>query len=229
MNHKRNILFPVMMLLMLGSIWGTQSAQAASVPKIPVVTQDFDSRNVLGTKQNQKKSLEIRKKYKKHIFIDDSASLMLLGDLDDYDVTYKSSNSSVLKVNTISATTCDYIGVSAGTATITARIRSKSGLFFMNKTTIVKTKITVSPWAASVKFRCAKYKITAGKSKQIRTTIRPSISKEKPVLESLNPSIATVSQKGVVRAKSAGTTYIIASIHNGIQTRCKIIVKQRHK
>ena len=230
MNKGKRFLFLGTLLLILGGTTQIHKAQAAPAPKIPVVTQDFNGKSALvATYKNRQKSPNIKQKYKKTIFIDDSASLTLLGNLDGYDVTYKSSNSYIVKVDPVSTSICDYYGVSAGTATITIRIKSKSGLFFMNKTTVIKAKVTVSPWAASVKFKRSKYKITEGKSKQIRTTLRPSISKEKPVLESQNTHIATVNQKGVVKAKNIGTTYITATIRNGIQTRCKIIVKQRKK
>lgn len=230
MNKWKRFLFLGTLLLILGSITRIHHAQAASQPSISVVTQNIDGKSVLNkVKHTKPKSPKIKQKFKKTIFIDDSASLTLLGNLDDYDVTYKSSNPSVVKVDTVSTNVCDYYGISAGTATITARIKSKSGLFFMNKATVFKAKITVSPLAASVKFKRSKYKIMVGKSKQIRTTLRPSISKEKPVLESLNTHIATVNQKGVVKAKNTGTTYITATIRNGIQTRCKIIVRQRQK
>lgn len=230
MNRGKRVLFLSTLLIILGCATQIHKAQAAHAPMISVVTQDFNGKSTLdATNKQRKKAPDVKQKYKKTIFIGDSASLTLLGDLDGYDVTYKSSNPSVLKVDPVSTNVCDYYAVSAGTATITVRIKSKSGLFFMNKTTVMKVKITVSPWAVSVKFKRSKYSITEGKSKQLRTTLRPSISKEKPVLESQNTQIATVNQKGVVKAKNAGTTYITATIQNGIQTRCKIIVKPRKK
>lgn len=202
-------------------------AQAASAPKIPVVVQDVQGKSVITNSSLRFNGQPIiKKQYQKNIFIGDASSLVLQGDLEDYDITYKSSNPSILNVSQVSPYTCDYYGTAAGTAYIIIRIKSTSGLFFMNKATTIKAKVVVSPWAVSVKFQRSRYRISVGKTKKIHTTIRPSISKEKPVYESQNTQIATVNSKGFVKARQEGTTYIIASLHNGIQAKCKIVVKK---
>lgn len=45
--------------------------------------------------------------------------------------------------------------------------------------------------------------------------------------ESSNPKVATVSAKGVVRAKKEGTCYIYAYAQNGVSTKVKVVVKSR--
>ncbi|MCH5267254.1 MAG: Ig-like domain-containing protein [Lachnospiraceae bacterium] len=227
MNHCKKIIYIAMIMLALNFFALPDKAEASSAPRLPVVAQDTPGKSAVKTNiKKPKNQPKVQKKYKKNIFIGDSSSLMLKGQLDDYEVTFKSSNSSILNVTQVSPYVCDYYGSTAGTANIIIRIKSKNGLFFMNKTTTIKAKVVVSPWAASVKFQRSKYKITVGKSKKIHTTIRPSISKEKPIYESQNTQIATISNKGVVKARREGTTYIIATLHNGIHAKCKIIVKK---
>lgn len=165
--------------------------------------------------------------YQKQIFIDESATLKLEGEFEDRSVSFKSSDSSVLSVQKTSENTCTYTGESSGTATLTVRIRSNKNLFFQSKAVILKAKISVSPKAVSVKFRRAKIKMTVGQKKKIKPIIRPSISKEKPIFTSANPKIAYFKNQNNLYAKRAGTTYITASISNGMKIRCKIIVKNK--
>jgi hypothetical protein len=119
--------------------------------------------------------------------------------------------------------------MSAGTATIQIRIRSTSGLFFMNRPTTLKAKVSVSPHAVSIKFKHSKYKITKSKTRKVRITLRPSITKEKPVYTILNTRIATINKKGVLRGKRPGTTYVTATLANGVRAKCKIVVKSADK
>lgn len=163
--------------------------------------------------------------YQKQIFIDESVILKVKGDLEDNNVSYKSSDSSVLEVQKNSQNSCTYTGKSSGTATLTVRIRSNKNLFFQNKTVTLKAKISVSPKAVSIKFCRAKIKMTVGQKKKIKTVIRPSISKEKPKFISADPEIAYFQSQNVLHAKEAGSTYITASISNGMKVRCKIVVK----
>ena len=170
-----------------------------------------------------------KKNFQKKIFIGDSSSLTLLDDLDGYETTFKSSNPSILKVTKVSENTCDYYGMAAGKATIQIRIRSTSGLFFMNRPTTLKAKVSVSPHAVSIKFKHSKYKITESKTRKVRITLRPSITKEKPVYTVLNTRIATINKKGVLRGKRPGTTYVTATLANGVRAKCKIVVKSADK
>lgn len=192
------------------------------------VTDELQQKVLSSTKGRKASKSQFKKQFQKLLFVRDSSSLTLIGDTEDYDVTFKSSDTSILRVDKVSDNTCDYYGIAAGKATITIRIKNKNELFFWNRPLVLRAKITVSPRAVSVKFRHSKYKIIKGRSRQLRTTIRPSITKEKPNYQSLNPSIATVNAKGVVRARSEGTAYITATLANGMQSKCKIIVKKQN-
>ena len=219
MKKKRIYCFMMIFTLFISHMTGTAEASAA--------------RNQLNTAPQQKihflklgaKDYQID--YQKQVLIDERATLKLEGNLEDSSVSFKSSNSSILSVQKVSENTCTYTGESSGTATLTVRIRSNKNLFFQNKTITLKAKISVSPKAVSIKFRRAKIKMTVGQKKKITPVIRPSISKEKPSFTSADPKIAYFQNQNFLRAKQAGTTYITASISNGMKVRCKIIVKNK--
>lgn len=66
-----------------------------------------------------------------------------------------------------------------------------------------------------------KYKIKASE-----VAGEKKISRHRKVkFDSSNPDIATVSQKGVVKAKSPGTCYIYAYAQNGVYKKIKVVVK----
>ena len=43
--------------------------------------------------------------------------------------------------------------------------------------------------------------------------------------ESTNPKVATVSARGVIRAKAKGSCYVYAYVQNGVAKRVKVTVK----
>ena len=204
MNYRKQIKLALIALVLILCTQGKPAA--AKAPKIPVVATEINGKQALdasGALQRSKKP-GTKKNFQKKIFIGDSSSLTLLDDLDGYETTFKSSNPSIL-------------------------IRSTSGLFFMNRPTTLKAKVSVSPHAVSIKFKHSKYKITKSKTRKVRITLRPSITKEKPVYTILNTRIATINKKGVLRGKRPGTTYVTATLANGVRAKCKIVVKSADK
>lgn len=163
-------------------------------------------------------------KYEKNILQEDTHTLEIL-DLDEgCDVSFKSSDTSVLTVEQLSNTSCSYTGVSYGTAKITVTITKTTAFFFKEKKTI-HAKVNVTPKAVSVMFRQNVRKIALGtKNKKLPLIIRPSISKEVPVFKSLNKKIVTINKKGKITARKLGTTHITATLLNGKIAKCKIIV-----
>ena len=219
MKKKQIYCFMMIFTLFISHIAGTIEASAAK-NQLNTASQQKMHFFKLGAKDYQ---IDCQKQ----ILIDERTTLKLEGYLEDSTVSFKSSNSSVLSVQKVSENTCTYTGESSGTATLTVRIRSNKNHFFHNKTITLKTKISVSPKAISIKFRRAKIKMTVGQKKKITPIIRPSISKEKPSFTSLDPKIAYFQNQNCLRAKQAGTTYITASISNGMKVRCKIVVKKK--
>lgn len=140
------------------------------------------------------------------------------------DVTYKSSDESILTVTPKEDYTCEYTGVGIGAATITIKIQEPVFLFVSNTYTL-KFTVDVTPKAVSVKFRKNNYKLDIGESRKLQYTLRPSITDEVPSFESSDSNIVSVSSKGKIYTKAKGTAYITATISNGSNDKCKITVK----
>lgn len=98
---------------------------------------------------------------------------------------------------------------------------------FPQQRTLQMTRSKSAPKAVSVKFRRSKYKLKIGQKKRIPVRLRPSIAKEKPLFVSENPLIADFIYGNMLQAKQAGTTYITATIDNGMKARCKIKVRKK--
>lgn len=163
-------------------------------------------------------------KYEKDILQGDTHILEIENLEKDCEVTFKSSDTSVLTVEQLSNTTCSYTGIGYGNAKITVTITKTTAFFFKDKKTI-RASISVTPKAVSIMFRQSVRKISLNtKNKKLPLIIRPSISKEIPVFKSLNRKIVTVSKRGRVTAKKLGTTYITATLLNGKSAKCKILV-----
>ncbi|MCI5500380.1 MAG: Ig-like domain-containing protein, partial [Lachnospiraceae bacterium] len=110
--------------------------------------------------------------------------------------TFKSSNTKLL---TVGKTTGKVTAKKNGTATVTATYKKKA----------YKCKITVKTYATSVSVNAKTLKLKEGKTATIKTTVKPSTASNKKVsFTSNNKSVATVSSKGKVTAKKAGTAKI---------------------
>ena len=178
--------------------------------------------------ENGKKSVKF-KKHSKTLLQGDSCIVNLENVKEDMSVTFRSSDTSVLTVKKLSDSSCRVTGMGYGTAKVIARITTDSGFFLFDETKTIDTKFKIFPKAASVRFRVKQKKITVFSSVKLAMTIRPSISKETPIFQTMNSRIATISPKGVVTGRKAGKTYVTATIQNGKTAKCKIIVKKAKK
>ena len=166
--------------------------------------------------------------FEKNIFQGEAHTINLLNVPENYNVTFESTDPSVLEVVQISDNGCRYTGVGYGSAKIVAKISENGGFLFFdppNKHKKLSAKFFISPRAVSVKFRKCVKKLAMGTSTKLHLTIRPSISKEVPVFQTQNSRIATINSKGVVTAYKGGKTYVTATLANGRSARCKILVK----
>ena len=77
----------------------------------------------------------------------------------------------------------------------------------------------------SVTLNYAKYSLKVGQSKTLVATVTPASSKEIVKWYSSNNKVATVSSKGKVTAKKAGTVTITVKTSNGLKATCKVTVK----
>ena len=133
-------------------------------------------------------------------------------------VTYKTSNKKVATVNAKGKITAK----KKGTATIT--IYSKA-----DKKKTCKIKVTVGTPVTKVKLNKTKANLNVGKSLTLKTTLSPKKPSNKGIIwKSSNTKIATVTSKGVVKAKKAGTVKITATAKDGSgkKATCKVTVKK---
>lgn len=161
---------------------------------------------------------------KTDLLVNETFSLEVYGVTDE-EISFRSEDSSIASVGSVSDNRCTVSGNGVGTTTITVKVRQKSAFFFMRSTTTLRCKINVTPAAASVRFKKSTYRMNIGKKKKLKINLRPTITTEKPVFASSNQNVATVSKTGKVKALSAGTTSITATISNGMVAKCQVIVK----
>ena len=132
-------------------------------------------------------------------------------------VTYSSSNESVATVSDIGVVTA----VSNGTAVITVTTvdgnKTATCMVTVNipSATVPVTGVSVSPTSKSLK---------VGETVQLTATISPQNATNKTVTYvSSKPSVATVSDTGLVTAKVAGTTTITVITGDGNKTATSVI------
>ena len=120
-------------------------------------------------------------------------------------LSFKSSNTSVATVSSSGVVK----GIKAGNATITATTTDGSEI---SRT----CKITVVVPVKSVRFNSSVVTLVKGKETTLKYKINPSNATNKKVsFKSSNKKVATVSKKGVVKAKKAGTTRITITTADG--------------
>lgn len=128
-------------------------------------------------------------------------------------VVWTSSNVKVATVDASGKVTA----VSGGSATITAAAGGKSAV----------SKITVTVAVSKVKLNKTRISLNAKGSYALKAVITPEdATNNKVTWKSSNTKIATVSSKGVISAKKAGTAVITVKTSDGGKTAtCKVTVK----
>jgi len=136
-------------------------------------------------------------------------------------VTYKTSNKKIVTVNAKGKITAKKKG--------TAKIYVISKANKKKKCTIT---VTVGTPVTKVKLNKTKSTMIVGKKQTLKATVTPKKASNKAVVwKSSNTKVATVSGKGVVTAKKAGTVTITATAKDGSgkKAACKITVKNQVK
>lgn len=133
--------------------------------------------------------------------------------------SWKSTNTKVVKVSGKSNGTCTLIaGSKKGKATITVTL--KSGL---------KKKITITVQTSAVKTSkitgiVKNLKLKKNQTATLKAAVTPLTSLQKVQYKSSNTKVATVTSKGIVKAKKKGTAII--TVKSGSKTvKCKVTVK----
>ena len=134
-------------------------------------------------------------------------------------VTYKTRNKKVVAVNAKGKITAKKKG--------TAKIYVISKADKKKKCTIT---VTVGTPVTKVKLNKTKSTMTVGKKQTLKATVTPKKASSKAVVwKSSNTKVATVTSKGVVKAKKAGTVTITATAKDGSgkKATCKVTVKKK--
>lgn len=136
-------------------------------------------------------------------------------------ITYKSTNEKYLKVDTSGKITAA-AAPSNGEVTVTVQAMTSNGKY-------ATIDIKVTQPVTDLKLNYAKKVITKGKSFTLTATISPSNAVNKSVKwTSQDPSIASVSNTGVVTAKRGGSTIISCkSLSSGKEVYCLIVVQEK--
>ena len=129
-------------------------------------------------------------------------------------VTWKSSNTSIVKISSKGVVTA----VAAGTAVIT--VTSKDG----NVSTTCR--VTVTQPATGISLNKTKANVDVGGTYTLKATLKPSnVTSTYVSWTSSDTKVATVTSKGVVKGLKTGTTVITAATANGTyKATCKITV-----
>ena len=87
-------------------------------------------------------------------------------------------------------------------------------------------KVTVKKSVLTKAGKLKKGKKLKLNAKAVKVSKKLKVSKHEPIrYESTNTKVATVTGKGVVKAKKKGTCYIYAYAQNGVFRKIKVIVK----
>lgn len=129
------------------------------------------------------------------------------------ELKWSSSNPNVASVNSEGVVTAK----KKGTTTIT--VKSSNG----KKDTL---RVTVkSPSAEGVSLDKETLSVTKGKTATLKASLSPSGAASTLKWSSSNPKVATVSSKGVVTGKKAGTAVITVKSSNGKTDKCTVTVR----
>lgn len=154
----------------------------------------------------------------KSLVKDTTYDLKVYNIQDSHKVTYKTDNASVATVDDKGTITA----VDYGTATISVTV--KDGLKTIAS---LECEVTVGPPAISVVLTKTDITLTVGEKTNLTAILKPNNTVEEAKFSSNDPAIASVSIGGKVTAKSAGVTYIFASISNGKYDMCKVTVVEK--
>lgn len=128
-------------------------------------------------------------------------------------VKWKSSDTSIATVSSAGKVTAK----KSGSVNITSYLADSFGEMYQGSESVCK--ITVTPSIKLNKSSLTLYKETTG---QLKATVKGS--SKKPSWKSSDKSVATVSSKGKINAKKAGTVTITAAV-SGVKASCTVTVK----
>ena len=167
-------------------------------------------------------------------------SSITVKNLPSNTLTLKAGKTFTLRTNTTSgnlkfSTSNKKIVTVNAKGKITAKKKGTAKIYVISKANKKKKctiTVTVGTPVTKVKLNKTKSTMTVGKKQTLKATVTPKKASNKAVVwKSSNTKVATVSGKGVVKAKKAGTVTITATAKDGSgkKATCKITVKNKVK
>lgn len=204
--------------------WSSGKKSVASVSKNGKVTaKKKGTADIIATVGNKKYvckvTVEAPKLSKTKASLQAGQSLQLKLAGTSQKITWKSSDTSVVKVSSSGKITARAKGKANVTATVNKKV-------FTCKVTI-SSKVTEKK-ISSVKLNKTSLTLDEGKSSTLKATVLPAdTTMDKGITwTTKNSAVAKVSAKGKVTAVKAGTTYIVAKTSNNKSVSCKVTVKE---
>lgn len=197
MTKKKYVIAALVVFALILQAAMPQQALAASKKKVKTVSYT-NVGTYLTLKKGQKKTLKVSVKPK---------------SAKNKKVKYRSSRPSVVSVSAKGVIKAK----KKGSAYITVTARDGSG----KKD---RVKVTVGTKVSSVKCTnvTSTYVMTKGSKKTFKVSVKPSSASNKRIAwSSSRSSVASVSSKGVVKAKKKGTAYITAKARDGSGKKAK--------
>ncbi len=130
-------------------------------------------------------------------------------------VVYRSSDPSIVAVNSTGKLT----GVSCGNASVTATVVEGG-----NAVSTLQCDVLIGPAAVSIKLTKTELILKEGKMKALKTIIFPLNTVETATFYSADTTVAKVSSAGRVRAEAEGSAQIYAFLSNGQSAVCEVTV-----
>ena len=138
-------------------------------------------------------------------------------DATSTDLIWQSSNESVATVDENGLVTLK----SAGFTLISVKPKYNPNLLQ------AQCELTVIASATSISLNKSTLTLEAGAKETLELKLDPTIAQSKVTWTSMNTSVATVSNSGVVTGVGAGTTYIIVTTEEGLIAKCTVTVTQK--
>lgn len=154
----------------------------------------------------------------KSLVKDSTFSLKLYNVTESQKVSYKSGDTSITTVDDSGLISA----VDFGTASITATVKEGT-----KTVATLDCSITVGPPALSIKLTKSELTLTVGDKTSLTAILKPNNTVEEAKFWSNDSGIASVSIGGRITAKTAGVTYIFASIGNGKYDYCKVTIVEK--
>ena len=137
----------------------------------------------------------------------------------DYITKWKSSNSSIVRISRTTEKSC-VLRSGSKTGKVRISYTTKSGISNSIEVTVQKKAVKTQKITGVAKSKTLK----KGKSFTLKPVLTPRNSTEKITYKSSNTKVATVSTKGVIKAKKKGTAVI--TVKSGSKSvKCKVTVK----